>query len=186
MTRLYVRPDPKEGYDEPIYQAILKTKGLRDQLADYVDTVAGFGGDDATVLRPYISMLEQLGQRFGSPIENGTYSDGWSDIYRFFALEAVLVSAATLLRYERWEMLGYLLRYPYLVRTDHSGVRTENVCVFDAHIVSIDEHRNSRLRTNRISFTADMLKERCSQDRVSFNEIGFVALDRLRSGFCDA
>jgi hypothetical protein len=171
IDRLYVRPEPKDGYDEPIYQAILKSRGLRDQLADYIDTVASFDADDAKVLRPYVGLLEQLGQRFGPPIENGVYADGWADIYRFFALEAVLVLVATMLRYERWDMLGYALRYPYLMRTSHSGIKAESIGAFDSHIVSMDEHRNGRLRANRISFTADMLKERCSPDKVSFAEL---------------
>lgn len=168
--RLYMRPDPKDGYDEPIYQSILQTRGLRDQLVEYLDTVASFDADDPKSLRPYMSMMEQLGQRFGPPMENGAYADGWSDIYRFLALEATLISVAVLLRYERWDMLRQLLSYPYLVRTDHSGLRTENICVFDAYIVSMDAHRNNRLRLNRLSLTADMLKERCSTI-LTFSEV---------------
>lgn len=171
IDRLYVKPNPVDGYDEAIYQAILKTKALRDQLADYVDTVASFDGDEPTILRPLLAALEQLGQRFGPPMESGQYADGWSDIFRFTALEAVLLAVAALLRYERWEMLRQLLSYPYLVRLDHHGIRVENICAFDSQIVSIDQHRNNRLRVNRMSLTADMLKERSSPERIPFGEL---------------
>lgn len=171
VERQYVRPDGKDGYDEELYQAILRTKGLRDQVSEYADTIASFSIDEPKALRSCVYMLEQLGQRFGPPIENGSYLESWADIYRFFALEISLVVTAALIRYERWQSLKHLLKYPYLIRAEHSGLSTGDICAFDSFIVSMDEHRNNRLRTNRASFTADMLKERCSQDHTSFKEL---------------
>lgn len=171
VNRLYVRPAGKEGYDEDIYQAILKTKGLRDQMSEYADAVASFSSDDPKALKACIYTLEQMGQKFGPPIENGTYVEGWADLYRFFALELSLVLTASLLRYERWQSLRSLLKYPYLVRTDHSNAKTVDITAFDTYIVSMDEHRNNRLRTNRASMTADMLKERCSTENIPFQEL---------------
>jgi len=167
----YVRPEGKDGYDEEIYQAILQTKGLRDQFSEYAEAVAAFLGDDPKALKQCIYLLEQLSQLFGPPVENGTYVEGWSDLYRFFALESTLILTAALLRHECWHMLRHLLKYPYLVRTDHSGLRTENITVFDSYLSSMDEHRNNRLRLNRTCLTADMLKERCSNEHTLFNEL---------------
>lgn len=180
IKQQYVTPEGKAGYDEEIYQAISQTKGLRDQFSEYIETVAAFSGDEPKSLKQCIYLLEELGQLFGPPIENGTYVEGWSDLYRFFALEASLIVTAALLRHERWQMLRYFLKYPYLVRTDHSGLRTENIIVFDSYLSSMDEHRNNRLRLNRTSFTADILKERCSIEHTSFAELAqadiFIAL----------
>lgn len=171
VNRQYVRPEGKEGYDEEIYQAILRTKGLRDQVSEYADTIASFSGDDPKALKACVYLLEQMGQQFGPPIENGTYVEGWADLYRFFALEAVLMITAALLRYERWHSLRSFLKYPYLVRTDHSGPSTSDITAFDSYIVSMDEHRNNRMRTNRACLTADMLKERCSTEHTPFREL---------------
>lgn len=164
VNRQYVRPDGKDGYDEEIYQAILNTKGLRDQVSEYVDTLVSFSGDEPKTLKSCIYLIEQMGQQFGPPIENGRYMEAWADLYRFFALETVLLVTAALLRHERWQSLRYFLKYPYLVRTDHSGLRTVDITAFDAYIESMDRHRNSRMRTNRACLTADMLKERCSTE----------------------
>lgn len=169
--QLYVRPEGKDGYDEGIYQAILQTKGLRDQFSEYVEAVAAFMGDDPKALKQCIYLLEQLSQLFGPPVENGTYVEGWSDLYRFFALESALILTAALIRHECWHMLRHLLKYPYLVRTDNNGLRTENITIFDSFISSMDEHRNNRLRLNRTCLTADMLKERCSNEHTLFNEL---------------
>lgn len=167
----YVRPEGKAGYDEEIYQAILQTKGLRDQFAEYVDALASFSGDEPKALRPCIYLLEQLGQLFGPPIDNCTYVEGWADLYRFFALEATLIVTSSLLGHERWQMLRHFLKYPYLVRTDHSDRKAESIVIFDSYLSSMDEHRNDRLRLNRASLTADMLKERCSAEHAQFNEL---------------
>lgn len=171
INRQYVRPEGKQGYDEEIYQAILNTKGLRDQVSDFADTVASFSNDDPKALKSCIYLLEQMGQQFGPPIENSSYVSGWADLYRFFALEATLIITASLLRYERWQSLKWFLKYPYLVRTDYSDPQTFDITVFDPFIVSMDEHRNYRMRTNRASLTADILKERCSTEHSPFREL---------------
>ncbi|QJD92223.1 hypothetical protein HH213_20270 [Duganella dendranthematis] len=171
IKQRYVTPEGKTGYDEEIYQAILQTKGLRDQFSEYVEALASFLGDEPKALKQCIYLLEQLGQLFGPPIENGTYVEGWSDLYRFFALEAALIVTAGLLRHERWQMLRHWLKYPFLVRTDHSGPKTENIIAFDSYLSSMDEHRNNRLRLNRACLTADMLRERCSPEHTPFNEL---------------
>jgi hypothetical protein len=172
MSRLYVKPDAsKSGYDEEIYQAILKSKGLRDQLSDYADAVAGFSGDDPRCLKPALHLLEQLGQQLGPPLDQSQFMEVWADTFRFFALEATLILAAALIRFERWKSLRRLLSYPYLIRTDHSNGQTSDITAFDSYIASMDEHRNNRLRANRASMTADMLKERCSVDHTPFLEL---------------
>lgn len=171
VNRLYVRPEGKEGYDEEIYQAILKTKGLRDQISEYADTIGSFSGDDPKALKACIYLLEQMGQKFGPPSEAGVYVDGWADLYRFVALEATLIVTAALLRYECWQALRSFLKYPYLVRTDHNGLATADITAFDPYIVSMDSHRNTRMRTNRVCLTADLLKERCSLQNTSFSEL---------------
>jgi hypothetical protein len=68
-------------------------------------------------------------------------------------------------------MLRHWLKYPFLVRTDHNGLRAENIVVFDSYLSSMDEHRNNRLNLNRTCLTADMLKERCSIENTPFNEL---------------
>lgn len=171
VKQRYVTPEGKVGYDEEIYQAILQTKGLRDQFEEYIETVSAFSGDEPKGLRHCIYLLEQLGQLFSPSAINGKYVEGWADLYRFFALECALVVTATLLRHERWQMLRHWLKYPYLVQTDHSGLRTENIIVFDSYLSSLDEHRNNRLHLNRTCLTADMLKERCSTEHTRFNEL---------------
>lgn len=172
VDRQYVTPDgTQSGYDEEIYQAILRTKQLRDQVSEYADTLAGFSEDDPKAIKTCIVMLEALGQKFGPPLRDGTYQEGWADLYRFFALESVLLITAALIRYERWRCLRALFKHPYVLRQDHAGTKVADITAFDSYMRSIDEHRNNRLRANRASLTADLLKERCSSEYTAFAEL---------------
>lgn len=170
VKNLYVEP-VGDDYHEAIFQAIQKTKGVRDQLAEYFDVIAAFSGDDTRVLTPSYQLLEGLGQNFGPPERNGTYYPGWSDTFGFVALEALLLLTSALLRHERWNLLKQLLRRTFIVRTDHNGPVSTSFVVFDRWLSSLDEHRNAQLRLNRISVTADLLKERCSSEKPSFADV---------------
>jgi hypothetical protein len=170
VKRLYSEPDGND-YHETIYQAIEKTKGIRDQLSEYFDAVAAFSGEDSRVLTNICRFLEGLGANFGPPERSGTYCPGWTDVYSFVALESLLLLVAALLRHERWVLLRQLLRRTYVVRTDHDGPRPTTYVTFDRYISSLDEHRKNFLKLNRTSLTADMLKERCSPEKTPFAEL---------------
>lgn len=170
LDKLYVTP-VGDDYDEGVYQAISATKGLRDQVADYAEAVAAFSGDDPNSLRSFSKLMEGLGEHFGPPATQGRYYPGWSDFYSYFALETLLIQTASLARHGRWKSLRRLLTTTYIVRDSQGQPKPANYSIFGGHFQSLDEHRNQRLQLNRVSVTADLLKERCSSDRVTFSEL---------------
>jgi hypothetical protein len=171
VTRLYVTPEGAD-YDEGVFQAISSTKVLRDQLAEYVDVVAAFSGDDTNSLVPFLRLMEGLGGHFGPPTDQGSFYPGWADLYYFFAHEAFLIQTAALLRHNRWRCLRRLTSAIYVIQNSRqSDTVAETYVAFDKGMVSLDEHRNKRLNLNRVSVVADMLKERCSTDKTSFPEL---------------
>jgi hypothetical protein len=170
LNKLYVTPEG-ENYHEGIYQAIAGTKGLRDQVADYVEVVAAFSLDDPASVGPFIKLIEGVGAHFGTPMGTGNYSPGWTDFYSFFALEALLVQTAALLRHARWKSLKRLLDATYVVRGSQGEMTAASFISLDTYLVSLDEHRNHRLKLNRISVSADLLKERCSAEKTTFYEL---------------
>ncbi len=188
LEKLYVTPEGSD-YHEGVYQAIMATKGLRDQVADYVDAVAAFSGDDPTSVGPFIKLMEGIGSHFGPPLSDGSYYPGWGDFYSFFGLEAMLLQTAALLRHERWKTLKRLFNAIYVIRGSQRELTTGNFTAFNPELVSIDEHRNQRLKLNRGSLSADMLKERCSSDKTTFNELMeadvLLALKVLANGESD-
>ena len=182
LNKLYVTPDG-DDYDEGVYQAIAGTKGLRDQVAEYVEAVAAFSGDDPTTIRPFIKLMEGIGANYGPPERDGAYYSGWKDFYKFFALEAFLIQTAALLRNERWRTLRRLVDATYIIRGSEREMTSARFVAFDEHLESLDHHRNRRLKLNRVSVSADLLKERCAAEKTSFAELMeadlFLALKSL-------
>ena len=117
----------------------------------------------------------------GPPKKDGAFKSGWSDFYIFFAVEALLMLTAALIRHERWKCMHRLLTNAYLVNDSNGALRAETYIAFDCGLEALDHQRNKRLRLNRASLTADLLKERCSQEHTPFSELMqadiFLALD---------
>jgi len=171
VQKLYSTPTGQD-YDETIFQSIGSTKTLRDQFSEYAEAVSAFSSDDPIALDHFIKFMEGLGSHFGRPVDSGSFYPGWADIFRFFALEMFLIKTAALLRHGRWKSLKKILGAVYVIRTDRSSeISAENFSEFDRYVVSLDEHRNRRLKQNRASVTADMLKERCSSNNTTFPEL---------------
>lgn len=170
LDKLYVTPTGND-YHEGVYQAIASTKGLRDQVADYADTVAAFSLDDPSSVAPFLKLMEGIGAHFGPPVTSGEYYPGWSDFYSYFALEAFLIQTAALIRHGRWKSLRRLVSAAYVVKSSRRELKAASYVEFDANLVSLDEHRNHQLKLNRVSVSADLLKERCSADKMSFVEL---------------
>lgn len=182
LNKLYVTPNG-DDYDEGVYRAITGAKGLRDQVVEYAEAVAAFSGDDPSTIRPFIKLIEGIGAHFGPPENVGTYNPGWVDFYKFFALEVLLVQTAALLRNERWRTLRRLVDTTYIVRGSQREITSVRFVAFDEHLVSLEEHRNRRLKLNRVSVSADLLRERCSAEKMFFAELMeadvFLALKSL-------
>lgn len=158
-------------YFEGVYQNILATKGLRDQLSDYCEALAASSNDEPNALAPIMKLLESIGSHFEFDGRSGTIYPGWLDFYRYFALELVLILTAALLRHSRWKTLRRLLSATYIVRGRDGQMIGENISVFDAYLPALDEHRNTALNLRRVSVSADLLKERCSPDKTTLLEL---------------
>jgi hypothetical protein len=171
LSKLYVQPEGNE-YDEGVYQAIVATKGLRDQFAEYADAVSAFSTSDTSrTLRPFFSLLESLGEHFGPPPRSGQYYPGWSDFYKFLAVEVLLIQVAALLRHDQWRLLGELVDEAFIVQDEGGAAKTIGFVGFMGQHEALDNHRNRRLKLNRASVTADLLRERASPENTSFAEL---------------
>ncbi len=170
IERLYSEPEGND-YHEKIYAAIQATKGLRDQMSDYCETVAAFSNDDPSAIGPVIKLLEGIGTHFGPPENKSHYYAGWADVYRYFALEVLLILVAALIRHTCWKSLRRIVTTTFIVRGRNGELKAEGFFVFNTSIVSIDDHRNRALNLQRVSVSADLLKERSATDKTTFLEL---------------
>lgn len=95
-----------------------------------------------------------------------------SDNFAFIIHELFIYTIAILLKHERFEQTNYLLEQKYYILSN-SGYNTNNIESYEKfrnHLRTL-EYRNQRLKANRISIHADLLKERCLGIGITFQDI---------------
>lgn len=97
---------------------------------------------------------------------SGTFRGTDFDGFKFLVYEMFVSLVASLVRNNRWDMLGHILAEDLFVEKKHdsSYVSFERV---SAYVQSLDELRNRRLNKNRVSLMGDVLKERFTNSQLS-------------------
>lgn len=154
---------PQEDKDQPFDEAVLSSvNAIRPyirQLIEIVVTSARFS-TDARIWDQVLAIHENLGRlMFRSP-DITRWNTQQFDPYRILAHEAFVSMIGITLDEERFDLTEAALGRPYLVQDNEglSRVSTSNFTVFYQYAESL-EHRNQRLKLNRISLQADVLKE---------------------------
>lgn len=161
-----------DPFDEAVYGSIKAFVPYRNELVDVFVTVATYRNDPEAwkLIHRFFERLipyMDLPQGF-----SGTYSEWDFDNYRFIIKELFLYVIATTVKYECFEGLGSLTGASYLVtrsmRPSDNPMR--DFQVFQDRMRSLDM-RNQRLKLNRISLVADLLKEGVTGTAISFSDI---------------
>jgi hypothetical protein len=88
------------------------------------------------------------------------------DGYKFFMYEMFVSFIAALIKYNLWDIIPSLLEEGLLVNKRREGGYVPYNYV-NEYIVSLDQDRNNRLHSNRTSITADFIKDRFSNSKLS-------------------
>ena len=97
---------------------------------------------------------------------SGAYSETDFDGFKFIVYEMFVSLIASLLRNNRWDMLGNILAEDLFVDKKRSGGYVSFGRV-NAYVGSLDELRNKRLEKNRVSIMGDMIKDRFTNSELS-------------------
>lgn len=100
----------------------------------------------------------------------GPYQDWDFDNFRFIVHELFLYAIASLLKYENFEVVGYLLRTPYYMLASGWKTEAESYVMFREYMKSL-EARNQRLNLQRLSLRADLLKQRAEAFGFNFTQL---------------
>lgn len=168
--------------DEAVYQQILGMRELRDIFVDYLGTKLTYSSDAASEGDGLFSLLEGLLNLF-QPINGSQLPSESQDGFRFLARELILCFVACALRLSRDGILCRLFDEQFVLDSRGDGPKLRMFVAFDGERRSIDVARNARLKLNRSSLTADLIKERVAQRTPSFNDLMEAdLLLSLRSG----
>lgn len=104
------------------------------------------------------------------------------DNFRFLVHELFLYVLAIFIKRDRVDLAKYLLEQQYYIpgNSDYGKNVMVRYSVFQKHLKAL-EHRNQRLKLNRLSIKADLLKERCNGTGIEFRDLmqaDFVAFMR--------
>lgn len=175
-------------FDDQVIKSIDDFLPYRAQIAEVFVTLCQYRDTQETrqqvhrffeQLLPFLDVPENMNQHWNWDFDN----------YKFITHELFLYLMAIALRYEAFDLAGHMMRQAYYrAKSRNGGSSTVSFHEFRQHLQSL-EHRNSRLKTNRLSLHADLLEQRSHASGVAFQHImqaDFVlflrgCLDTLRS-----
>ena len=168
------RLEPSNGandFDQKVIDSIESAMPIHNELIEVFSILAQYDTNKGTI--PVIhKFFESLIKYLDRPEGVNQYHEWDWDNLQFIVQECFLLCITVFLKYERFDVVEHLLTQRYFEeespRTGQSKMRSYGI--FRHHLRSLD-HRNSRLNLRRLSLHADMLKERCSDSGVSFEQM---------------
>ncbi|MEL1219680.1 toll/interleukin-1 receptor domain-containing protein [Aeromonas hydrophila] len=168
------RLKPSNGindFDQKIVDSIEQSIPIRNELIEIFSVIAQY--EQTTTPAPVIhKFFESLIPYLDRPEGITSYHEWDWDNLKFIIQESFILCISIFLKYERFDIIHYLLNQRFYIENDVRYGRSTMASfgVFRTYLESLN-HRNSRLQLNRLSVHADMLKERCTDSGISFNTI---------------
>ncbi len=159
-----------EPLDEQIVGGIRSLLPHRREFEQFITLVAD-GADTDDTRREVFEFFQDSTRYFSPPEGVNTWRDELFDHYRFFLYEAFLYAVTILVKKRRFRFATSLLERDFYVERRGADGRFHSFGVFRPYLRSLDEFRNRRLRTQRISVTADLLKERATGGVVDLEDL---------------
>jgi hypothetical protein len=177
-----------ENYENVILTNISNLAVLRDDFINFLDTYLQYSMEiDVDKLHSFFEkMLEFLLNLDGIENSQDTFGSIKNDHFRFYYYEMFLYFVSIMLEKEKFKELAFILYNPFIIYIQRNQMTREyNFKHFRNYVATLNEFRNKRLKLNRISMTADLIKERAS-GRIKFSELqGTDALLYYLSLFID-
>ncbi len=165
--------------DDVIVQNIEEFLPYRQELIQIIDAIGRYATTEEIIEKIHGFFENLLKYLYKSP--NAELQDNKiSDNFKFIIHELFLYVIAILIKHERFSQTNDLLEKKYYlpgfgIISNYSAIRR--------HMPTL-EHRNKRLSLRRLSLRADMLKKRCTDNEIKFDnlmQVDFILF--LRSEF---
>lgn len=171
-------------WDEAFVDALPGTIPLLVDFARLVDVIASHNAEEAAsaLFKGFEYVLARYDVREGFV---GSFRQTDFDLARFVGVEAFLMFVAALIREQRWSLLGKLLAEDLIAKSGRgTGTNAWNFHRIVDQVKTLEE-RNARLKLNRKSLQADLLKQRHEEGELAkfvpfseFREADFFLLLR--------
>lgn len=160
--------------DELVLKKIEELKALRNDFINFLETIFTYSAQFD--LDKFISFLEKLLEFLmthdGVKNPSHTYGSLKLDNFRFFYNELFLYMTAVMIDKEKFKELGTVLHNSFVIfNKEVSKTETYSFLHFNLYAESLDKFRNDRLQMQRVSITADTIKQRADNPKYTFDKI---------------
>ena len=162
-----------ENYDDLVLKSINELAILRDDFMNLLNVYTSYSLEiDAERLHSFFEkMLDYLSNLEGMSHSSNSFGSIQIDNFRFFFYELFLYFTASMISKDRFKELGFILHTPFVINvTRHYKIQELNFSSFRNHVATLNKLRNEKYRMNRISLTADIIKERATGN-IKFDQL---------------
>lgn len=160
-----------DPFDEEIVKKIEQFLPYRNEFISLIDTVSRYGNDTEYVeaIKEFFEGCYKYTQR---PEHINRCRDIDWDNYKFILHELMLYTVALFIKNKKYHWANELINGSYYLKnSSNQQYAMKSISPFRTYCTTLDEIRKRRLKLNRISIHADMLKERCVGVPISFTEL---------------
>jgi hypothetical protein len=157
------------GFDDKVAASIEKMLPLRNDFIDFTLTL--FRYRDSVDLDQLHEFWEKLTAFSFRPENVQSWSEVDYDNFRFFNYELMLSFVTILFNLKKYQEAGFFIHSPYFYRNSTGDLKQNGIEIFNRHVQSLDQFRNTRLSLQRVSVTADLIKARATRKDASFTEM---------------
>lgn len=154
--------------DEKVFQSIEGLKELKDDFVEFAYVV--FNYHENVDLEKLHSFFERLIEFMFPTEEMRSWNGDQFDNFKFFNYELMLNFITVLLKLKKYKEVAFFVHSQYFY-TNNGRTEVQGIEVLNNYIHSLDEDRKRRLNLNRISITADLIKEHSIRKDVTFEDI---------------
>ncbi|MBT4878903.1 MAG: TIR domain-containing protein [Alphaproteobacteria bacterium] len=155
-------------YDELLLESIEKFIPYRNQIIELITLTVRY--DCLNFVRKFHKFFEELFRYTQVPSVKRRFNEQDSENFKFILHELFLYTIAIFLKHEKFDMACDLMHTEYYLDKKYNSQddKMSSYYAFYSHLHSLAE-RNIRLKLNRVSVHADLLKDRSIASGVEFN-----------------
>lgn len=168
------RLEPSNGnneFDDEVVSSIQSFIPYRNEAIEVFLASANYG-QDQEIGEIFHGFFESLIPLMARPENIGRFHSWDWDNLKYIVQELFIYCTASLIKAQRFDALSILLQQRYFISKDEDYGRSTMKCfgVVRNHLNSL-EHREKRLKLNRKSIHADLIKEFSAGTGISFDQI---------------
>jgi len=158
----------RSNFHQSVINSINKMLPLKNDFEEFVKII--FKYQETVNLDEFYDFFEKLITFLYKPKGQTSWTRIDFDNYKFFIYELFLCFITTLLELKKYKEASFYIHSQYFFSDNSNMFSHSNIGMFNHYIISLDEIRNKELNLRRTSITADLIKERVS------NEINFIKI----------